>query len=245
MKPCNDSDVRPRPLKDIAIPNTLQARGRRTAHQEWHQSVFFAFKLKLLFCRETLEVDPTPTSVDSPKRNLRYELYNFWKHNYSANLMCACLVHDESLDRMEEIAKAHFLAIGNKNIPERIWPSKPFRSSQMRIMIHVVPVKDIYHANLTFPMEDFHEHYAASPCGYVAQLIGHKGPKGLFSQLKAQGLAHHLVAGKKTLARGFSFFVITVQMTEEGERRMEEVVKSVFQYIQLIRGECISHIHIR
>ena len=80
-----------------------------------------------VFCRETLEVDPTPTSADSPKRNLRYELYNFWKHNYSANLMCACLVHDESLDRMEEIAKENFLAIGNKNIPERIWPSKPFR----------------------------------------------------------------------------------------------------------------------
>ena len=98
-------------------------------------------------------------------------------------------------------------------------------------------MKDIYHANLTFPMEDFHEFYAAGPCGYVAQLIGHKGPRGLFSQLKAQGLAHHLVAGKKTLARGFSFFVITVQMTEEGERRVEEVVKAVFQYIQLLRGE--------
>ena len=192
-----------------------------------------------MFGRDTLEVDPTPTSADSPKRNLRYELYNFWKHNYSANLMCACLVHDESLERMEEMAKEHFLAIANKNIPERIWPSRPFRSSQMRILIHVVPVKDVYHANLTFPMEDFGAHFAAGPCGYVAQLLGHKGPRGLFAQLRAQGLAHHLVAGRKTLARGFSFFVVTVQMTEEGERRVEEVIKSVFQYIQLLKGECL------
>lgn len=48
----------------------------------------------------------------------------------------------------------------------------------------MLPVKDIYHLNMTFPMEDFSQFYFSAPEGYVAQLLGHKGPGGLFSHLK-------------------------------------------------------------
>jgi hypothetical protein len=57
----------------------------------------------------------------------------------------------------------------------------------MKTKIYIVPVKDIYHVNLTFPMEDFRHAYAAGPTAYLAQLIGYKGPRGLFSQLRSQG----------------------------------------------------------
>ena len=49
------------------------------------------------------------------------------------------------------------------------------RPKQMRTRISVVPVKEICHVNMTFPMEDLSAHYAAAPAGQVAQLIGHKG----------------------------------------------------------------------
>ena len=55
--------------------------------------------------------------------------------------MTVCLLHNESLERMEEVAKEHFLRISNKNIPETIWPNRPFRPSQMKTKIYVVPVK--------------------------------------------------------------------------------------------------------
>ncbi len=50
---------------------------------------------------------------------------------------------------------------------------------------------------------------------------GHKGQGGLFSYLRDQGLAHHVVASSKTLAKGFSFFMISVQLTEDGERHVD------------------------
>ena len=55
---------------------------------------------------------------------------------------------------------------------ETIWPSRPFKPSQMRQKIYVVPVKDIYHVNLTFPMEDLLDYYSAAPHAYLAQIIG-------------------------------------------------------------------------
>ena len=106
----------------------------------------------------------------------------------------------------------------------------------MRSKIYIVPIKDIYHVNLTFPMEDMQDFYTSGPQGYLAQLLGYKGPGGLFAHLRQIGFAHHLSAGWKNLAKGFSFFMITAQLTEAGERHVDEVVKYVFQYIHLIKG---------
>ncbi len=72
----------------------------------------------------------------------------------------------------------------NKNIPETIWPSRAFRSSHLRTRVFVVPVKDVYHVNLTFQLEDLRHEHRAGAEGYVAQLVGHKGPGGLFANLR-------------------------------------------------------------
>ncbi len=86
-------------------------------------------------------------------------------------------------------------------------------------------------------MEDLRREYRSGAEGYLAQLIGHKGPGGLFAHLRRLGWAHHLVCGWRALARGLAFFMVTVQMTEAGERHHDEVVRQVFQYVQLLRGE--------
>ena len=56
-------------------------------------------------------------------------------------------------------------------------------------------------------------------------------------QCRKLGWAHHLVCGWRSLARGLAFFMVTVQLTEAGERHSDQVVKQVFQYIQMLRGE--------
>jgi insulysin len=84
-------------------------------------------------------------------------------------------------------------------------------------------------------MEDISSYYAAGPAGQVAQLIGHKGQNGLFSYLKAKGWAHQLVASHKTLGKGFSLFMISVQLTDTGEKFVDEVIKHVFQYVQILK----------
>ena len=54
------------------------------------------------------------------------------------------------------------------------------------------------------------------PAKYLAHLIGHEGPGSLLSELKARGWVNALVAGRKSGARGFSFFSISVELTEDG-----------------------------
>lgn len=66
---------------------------------------------------------------------------------------------------------------------------------------------------------------------------GYGTDKCLTDAAAAQGWAHHLLASRNFLARGFCFFVITVHLTEEGERRVDEIVKCVFQFLELLRGD--------
>jgi len=46
--------------------------------------------------------------------------------------MAISMIHNTSLDELELMAKTAFGNIRNKNIPERIWPSRPFKRSQAR-----------------------------------------------------------------------------------------------------------------
>jgi insulysin len=51
---------------------------------------------------------------------------------------------------------------------------------------------------------------------YLGHLIGHEGPGSLLSELKSRGWVNLVVAGQKAGAKGFMFFVVNVDLTEEG-----------------------------
>ena len=78
--------------------------------------------------------------------------------------------------------------------------------------------------------------YRSGPAGQVAQLIGHKGKNGLYALLRSKGWAHHLVASHKSFAKGFSLFLISIQLTESGERFIDDVISIVFQFINLLKA---------
>jgi secreted Zn-dependent insulinase-like peptidase len=56
--------------------------------------------------------------------------------------------------------------------------------------------------------------------------------------LKAKGWCNNLVGGVRTGSRGFGFFGINVDLTEEGIEHIDDIVKFVFQvnrYVSVCR----------
>lgn len=53
--------------------------------------------------------------------------------------------------------------------------------------------------------------------------------------LKERGWSNNLVAGNRPAPRGFGFFGISVDLTEEGMNHVEEIIKLVFQYINMLK----------
>lgn len=67
------------------------------------------------------------------------------------------------------------------------------------------------------------------PATYISHLLGHEGPGSILSALKARGWSSSLVAGTKPTPRGFGFFGVAVDLTEDGMKHIDDIVKLVFQ----------------
>lgn len=180
------------------------------------------------------------TLYDLPKQagiDVRDELFKFHDKWYSANIMCLAVLGKESLDELEEMVVEKFSPIANKNIEAMIWDKKPYTPDKLGTLTSVVPVKDMRTLSISFQMEDLDKHYKSSPEHYLSHLIGHESEGSILSELKRLGLCNTLMGGYATAGRGFGFFDISVDLTEQGFEDIDTVIKTVFQYINLLKRE--------
>uniref|UniRef100_A0A673G4S0 Insulin-degrading enzyme n=1 Tax=Sinocyclocheilus rhinocerous TaxID=307959 RepID=A0A673G4S0_9TELE len=180
----------------------------------------------------TLETRPSKQGID-----VREELLKFHSTYYSSNLMGLCVLGRESLDDLTSMVVKLFGEVENKNVPLPEFPSHPFQEEHLRQFYKVVPIKDIRNLYVTYPIPDLQKYYKSNPGHYLGHLIGHEGPGSLLSELKAKGWVNTLVGGQKEGARGFMFFIINVDLTEEGLLHVEDIIFHMFQYIQKLRTE--------
>ncbi|KAM4607098.1 insulin-degrading enzyme isoform 2-T2 [Polymixia lowei] len=180
----------------------------------------------------TLETRPSKDGID-----IRQELLKFHSTYYSSNLMGLCVLGRESLEDLTSMVVKLFGEVENKNVPIPEFPEHPFQEEHLRQFYKVVPIKDIRNLYVTFPIPDLQKYYKSNPGHYLGHLIGHEGPGSLLSELKSKGWVNTLVGGQKEGARGFMFFIINVDLTEEGLLHVEDIIFHMFQYIQKLRTE--------
>lgn len=68
-------------------------------------------------------------------------------------------------------------------------------------------------------------------------MLGHEGEGSLLSALKTRGWSNSLMCGKRPGARGFCFFSIVVDLTEEGLEHIDDIIKLMFQYINMLNEQ--------
>ncbi|XP_044152189.1 insulin-degrading enzyme isoform X2 [Bufo gargarizans] len=180
----------------------------------------------------TLETRPTQEGLD-----VRQELLKFHSTYYSSNLMSICVLGRETLDELTELLVKLFAEVENKNVPVPEFPENPFQKQCLQKTYKIVPIKDIRNLYVTFPIPDLQKYYKSNPGHYLGHLIGHEGPGSLLSELKSKGWVNTLVGGQKEGAKGFMFFIINVDLTEEGLLHVDDIIFHMFQYIQKLRTE--------
>ncbi|RXG67447.1 Insulin-degrading enzyme [Armadillidium vulgare] len=180
--------------------------------------------------KDTLDIIPKQNGI-----SVRNCLLDFHKKYYSANIMALAILGKENLNELEEIAISLFSDVENHDVEIPYWSEHPFSEKELKKKAFIVPVKDIRNLNITFPIPDLRPYYKTSPGHYLGHLIGHEGPGSLLSFLKAQGWVNSIVAGQKSGGNGFAFFVVNVDLTEEGIKHVDDIVQSIFQYIEFLR----------
>lgn len=180
--------------------------------------------------RKTLLEDAKTKGLDP-----REELLKFHTKYYSANIMGLCVLGKESLDELAEMVVPIFSSVVNKNIDPPNWIDHPYGPEQVGYRVNVVPVKDLRSMHVYFPIPDLHPFYKSNPGHYLGHLLGHEAAGSLLSELKNRGWVNSLSSYPKTAARGFGFFTIDVDLSEEGLEHVDDILVLIFKYIKMLK----------
>ncbi|ESO09969.1 hypothetical protein HELRODRAFT_109371 [Helobdella robusta] len=185
--------------------------------------------------KETLDIIPRQLGL-----NVREELLKFHGKFYSSNIMALAVLGKESLDELTTLVTSLFSDVENKNVTVPEWLDHPFGAEQAQTKLTVVPIMDVRSLNITWPTPDLHPYYKSNPGHYLGHLIGHEGPGSLLSELKKRGWVNTLAAGEGEGGKGFMFFSVQVDLTEDGIEHVEDIVSLVFQYLKMLKKEGVK-----
>ncbi|KAL5238798.1 hypothetical protein ACI65C_006208 [Semiaphis heraclei] len=182
--------------------------------------------------KETLWDIPNSKNI-----SVRDQLLEFHSEWYSSHLMYLTILGKEDLNALEELAVSLFGDIEKKNVERPYWSDPIYKEEQLATKTVVVPVKDIRMMSVKFLIPDLRKYYRSMPCVYLNCLFGHEGPTSILTVLKKRGWSSQLSAGNKFGARGIELFNINVDLTEKGVDHVDDIVKLIFQYVNMLRRE--------
>ncbi len=167
----------------------------------------------------------------------REELLKFHDRYYSANVMKLVMIGREDLDQLQRYAVEKFSEVKNKGVSPPSFPGAPLGKEQLQTQVFFKSVKDVRMLHVIFPIPDQLPHFKTKPAQFLSHYIGHEGQGSILSHLKAKGWSNRLSAGATDGANGFEFFKISVDLTKEGLQHYDEVVASIFKYVELLRSQ--------
>ncbi|KAJ3249457.1 Insulinase (Peptidase M16) [Chytriomyces hyalinus] len=185
----------------------------------------------------TGNLDTLKTIPESKGLKTRDMCIDFYKANYSANIMNLVVLGKESLDQLQAWVEEKFSSIENKRIVSKVFPDNPLGPSELGKLIRMKPVKDQQNLTMIFPWPDTSKLYLKAPNNYICHLIGHESEGSILSLLKEKGLAISLACYPSHGATGFDFFKIQITLSDKGLESWQEVIILVFSYIQMMK-EC-------
>ena len=179
------------------------------------------------------------TLRDAPRKRgieIRKEFMDFHDKHYSANRMKLVVLGKEPLDQLETWVADLFADVRNKDLPQNRWDGvQPYSEKEVLTQVFAKPVMDTRLLDIYFLYEDEEHMFRTQPSRYLSHLIGHEGPGSILAYIKAKGWANGLSAGAMDVCPGSAFFTISVRLTSDGLKEYQEVVKTIFQYISLMK----------
>lgn len=180
---------------------------------------------------QTLRDEPQARGIE-----VRQEFMKFYERHYSANRMKLVVLGREPLDELETWVSELFSEVKNKDLPENRWDhAQPYTKEEVMTQIFAKPVMESRSLEISFPFQDEEELYETQPSRYLSHLIGHEGPGSILAYIKEKGWALGLSAGANPICPGSAFFEIGIRLTPDGLKNYQEVAKTVFQYISMMR----------
>ncbi|PNW78182.1 hypothetical protein CHLRE_09g386113v5 [Chlamydomonas reinhardtii] len=182
--------------------------------------------------RHTLYDGPLAAGSDP-----RAAVVDFHSAHYSADRCCLAVLGRQPLQELQDMVAPLFSQVPNKRLSRPQFSDSVFLADQRGVLLRLVPVKEGQSLEMVWQVPPSERQYREQPLGYLSHLLGHEGEGSVFALLKARGWASALWAGESGGGMSFaSFFTVHIELTEDGQRHVQQVAEVVFSYIGLMRS---------
>eukprot|EP01104_Vermistella_antarctica_P017836 TRINITY_DN6412_c0_g1_i1.p1 TRINITY_DN6412_c0_g1~~TRINITY_DN6412_c0_g1_i1.p1 ORF type:complete len:1087 (+),score=280.46 TRINITY_DN6412_c0_g1_i1:370-3261(+) len=191
------------------------------------------------------------TLLHEPKArgvNTRDTVIAFYKEHYCPSIMKLSILGRDPIEVLDKWVRGIFADVKTCNSKANLtpaWlndapPSFPYGPEQLQQFVRAVPVKEARTLDMNFQLPSQMNHYLEKPTHYISHMIGHESRGSILAALKAKGWANELSSGVGVSTRLFSVFRVSIDLTEDGLTRVNDVISIVFDYIELLRREGVQ-----
>lgn len=188
-------------------------------------------------------VGNSETLNDREGSQLHHEVREFFNQHYLAPAMTLVLEGPQPLSELIKLAQEKFNDIASSQAEGSVTKvlSEPlYLPENLQQQITVQPVKDDRQLIISFALPNINEYYRTKPEATLVYLLGHEGEGSILSLLKKNNLALGLTAGSGIHGSNFKDFNLSIQLTELGETKVNDIVTIIFQYLLLIKPNELS-----
>jgi secreted Zn-dependent insulinase-like peptidase len=174
-------------------------------------------------------------SLDTLAGDVRADLLEFFKENYSADQMGLVVLGNQPLDQLEAWVTERFSAIPNAKLGPGRKPGPLFAPGDLPKRLTYQTIRNEQSVSFSFPTPSMDDFYRENPLSYVSNLLGHEGEGSLHAALKQRGWIHSLSGGGGRYDRDNAVVTLDIELTDAGASHIDEITDAVFAYIALIR----------
>jgi insulysin len=175
------------------------------------------------------------------KDDIHGQLVKFYEQYYSSNIMQLVLVHNASIDDMEQHIIDIFSQVPNRNtkIEDIIeYPYNMKLNGPYRVTIE--PILDIHTLNIIWQLPSQRKNYKNGIMRYLTTFLNSEHEGSLYDILDARGFIFALTASTYIDDDFAELYSITTTLTDEGFKNENEVIQVIFEYMETLQKISIS-----
>jgi protease III len=186
------------------------------------------------------------TLADKKDSKLQDEVKAFYKRYYSANNMRLTLVGKQSIAELKTLADKYFASIANRNIEIPKVTIAGLTQAQMGKSIRYQSIQDLKKIVIHFPIKDNKEQWRLKPTELVSTILGSEEEGTVCEQLRKEGLANSVaVSAHPDIYGPDGYLDINVDLTDLGVKNPDNVIASVFAYVNMVKKQGINELYFR
>ena len=220
--------------KEINIVNSEFEKNKQ--NDTWRENHLF----KHICFKDSFYNTFSTGNLDTLKKNDVYDkLLEFWKNEYSSNLMNVVVYHNENVE--ESILKI-LEQIENKNLTTKPFENSrlPFDKKNLGKFLKYKSIKKEKKLKFNFFIKSTQsKNFKNPPSSVISFLIGHESEGSIHSLLIEEDLIYTLSCGNSNTEDYFANFMIVLSLTEKGRKNIPRITEIIFSYIKMLKTQQI------